>query len=191
VLNIRLVPPGGNINSGPSGGNVDADRSFSFAGVTPGDYRILTITRSQWRGNWFLRSAIVNGRDVLDGSLRIVPGEKTEIVLTYSDRPTEVVGQFTDLNGLPATAYFIVMFPADRAQWLPGSRRILSTRPGNDGQYSIRGLPPGDYLLAALTDLDPQDLFSPSFFEQLTPLAIRVTLSEGQSIKQDYAIRRE
>jgi hypothetical protein len=33
----------------------------------------------------------------------------------------------------------------------------------------MRGVPPGEYLLAALTDLDPQDLFSAMFFEQLVP----------------------
>jgi len=193
LLNIRLLPPGSgsNVGSGPSGGNVDADRSFSFVGVTPGDYRILTIMRSRWRGDWSLRSATVNGRDVLDGPLRIGAGDQTELVLAYTDRPTDVSGQFADSTGRPAPDYFIVMFPADRALWVPGSRRILSTRPGSDGQYSMRGLPPGDYLLAALSDLDSEDLFTPSFFDQLTPFATKVTLAEGQSIRQDLTVRRE
>jgi protocatechuate 3,4-dioxygenase beta subunit len=191
-LNVRLVPPGsgGNIGSGPPGGSVDADRAFRFASVTPGDYRVLTTQRSQWRGDWFLRSAIANGRDALDGALTIRPGDRTELVLTYTDRPTEMTGQFQDETGRPAPDYFIVLFPADRARWTPGSRRIVSTRPGNDGRYSMRGLPPGEYLLAALTDLDPQDLFSASFFEQLVPLALKVTLAEGQPTKQDLTVKK-
>lgn len=192
TLSVRLVPPGSgsSIGSGPPGGNVGADRAFTFTRVMPGDYRVLTTQRASWAGSWGLRSAMANNRDALDGFLTIRPGDTTELVLTYTDRPTEVAGQFQDAGGRPAPDYFIVLFPADRAQWTPGSRRIVSTRPGNDGHYSLRYVPPGEYLLAALTDLDPQDLFSASFFEQLVPVAVNVTLSEGQVARRDLSIKK-
>jgi hypothetical protein len=123
TVNVRLVPPGsgGNIGSGPPGGSVSADRTFTFASVTPGDYRVLTTQRSSWSPSWFLRSAIANGRDALDGSLTIGPGDTTDLVLTYTDRPAEIAGQFQDASGRPAPDYFMVMFPAERARWTPGS----------------------------------------------------------------------
>lgn len=192
TLSIRLVPPGSgsNIGTGPPGGAVSADGTFSFSGVTPGAYRMLTTRRTQAPWNWFLRSAVAGGQDVLNGALTIGPGESPTLVLTYTDRPTEVSGEFQDATGRPAPDYFIVAFPEDRALWTPGSRRIASTRPDNSGLYVMRGLPPGEYLIAALTDLDSQDLYSPAFFEQLIPLALKVTLAEGVVTKRDLRVGR-
>lgn len=192
LLNIRLVPAGsgGNIGSGPLGGMVGADRAFSFFGVTPADYRIVLMMRTHTPWDWWPRSAMANGQDVFDGPLRIGPGDKTELVLTYTDRPTELTGQFEDAAGRPAPDYFIVVFPADRSQRMPGSRRILSTRPDNSGRFTVRGLPPGEYLLAALTDVDSEDLNTPSFFEQLVGPAVRVSLAEGRTTTQDLKIGR-
>ena len=188
ILNLRFVPPGGGaVNSGP-GGPVNADRTFDFGGVTPGEFRLWLVKTAQAAWGWWPRSAIVNGQDLLDGPLRVAPGENPELVLTYTDRPSEISGQFQDTAGRPAPDYFIVIFPADRARWTPGSRRIMSTRPANDGRYAMRGLPPGDYLLAALTDLDAQDLNTPAFFDELIPLAVKITLAEGVVTKQDLRV---
>ena len=110
----------------------------------------------------------------------------------YTDRLTEIGGQFQDAGGRPATDYFIVVFAVDAALRVPGSRRIGRTRPDSDGRYVLRGLPPGDYLLAALADLDNEDLNSASFFEALagSGLAVPVKLAEGVPEKRDLRIGR-
>jgi len=86
--------------------------------------------------------------------------------------------------------YFVVALPADRALWLPNSRRIQSARPGTDGAFSIRDLPAGAYLLAALTDLEPDDLTMPSFLEQLAAQALPVTVRDGERTVQNIRIAR-
>jgi hypothetical protein len=191
TMQIWMLPPGAvALNSGPAGGAVAADGTFAFNGVTPGEYRPVFQSNRAWSGTWFLRSALANGRDTLDDPIKIAAGEDTEWVLRFTDRPTEIAGALQDATGRPATEYFIVVFPEDRARWRPGSFRIRSTRPADDGAFSVRGLPPGDYLLAALTDLESDDLNSSSFLEQLTPLAIRFALAEGQVVTQDLKIGR-
>jgi hypothetical protein len=82
-----------------------------------------------------------------------------------------------------------VAFAADRQFWTPQSRRIRQTRPASDGRFSIKGLPAGDYLLAALTDVERDEWFDPAFLAQLVPAAVRVTLSDGVVTTQNLRIR--
>jgi hypothetical protein len=66
---------------------------------------------------------------------------------------------------------------------------VLAVRPGVDGTYSIRDLPPGDYLLGALTDVDPDEWQDPSFLEAVAPSAIKISLAAGEKKTQNLAIR--
>ena len=193
-LQIRLLPPGsgGNLGTGPAGGVVGADGRFTFEGVTPGRYRMLQMARGNWAGSWRLRSAAANGRESPDGYLSVAPGDPRDLewLLTYTDRPTEIAGTLQDAAGRPASDYFIVVFPEDRQLWTPGSWRLRSVRPSSDGVFSLAGLPPGDYRLATVTDFQPEDLLDPAFLAQLAPLAVAMTLADGQTVRQDLRIAR-
>jgi hypothetical protein len=54
----------------------------------------------------------------------------------------------------------------------------------------LRGLPPGAYYLAALTDLAPANLQDPSFLDEMAKAAVRVDLADGQVLVQDLRIAR-
>jgi hypothetical protein len=163
-----------------------ADGTFSFEGVPPGRYR---LERSTIAGVE-LKSAMWRGVDVLDAGLDVRPGESvTDLVVTLVSRPTELTGRLETAAGAAAPDYYIVAFAADRQFWAPQSRRIRQTRPASDGNFSIRGLPAGDYLLAALTDVERDEWFDPAFLAQLVPAAVRVTLSDGAATTQNLRIR--
>jgi hypothetical protein len=129
------------------------------------------------------------GADGLDGGLHVEGRDPPELVVTVTDRPTEVAGRLQDSSGRPAPEYFILAFPADPARRRPGSYRIRATRPATDGEFSIRGLPPGDYLIAALTDLDTNEWNDPALLEQAARAAVPVSLAEGERARQDLQIR--
>jgi len=90
--------------------------------------------------------------------------------------------------GRPTSDYTIIVFPSDTQYWLPQSRRIQSTRPGTDGTYTVRGLPPGDYLMSAVTDVEPGAWFDPSFLETLKSSSTPIHLSEGEKKTQDLRL---
>ena len=129
------------------------------------------------------------GRDLLDVPLEMTANsaDVRDVVLTFTDRPTELSGTLQTTAGTPAAEYFILVFPADRSLWRPGQRRLRTTRPATDGAFSVRDLPPGDYFVAALTDLDPawQTL---AFLESLAGASVRITIRDGESVRQDLRL---
>jgi hypothetical protein len=177
TVGLTLVPPT----------QVRADGTFESPGLLPGGYRVSSVPPSGWR----LRSAVLDGRDVLDVPLDIDSDrDRSGLVLTYTDRRTELTGMLQAATGAPASDYFVIVFPADRGLWRPDSRRVQIARPGTDGRYSIRDLPAGEYLLAALTDVDPSDLEDPAFFEPLAAAAVKIKLAEGETTRQDVRLVR-
>jgi hypothetical protein len=176
-IGIAYVPPA----------SVRADGTFEVTGITPGTYRVAsTLT-----GGWWLRSAVVNGQDILDRLVQFGNGgDIAGAVLTFTDKHSEIAGALQTSAGDAATDYFVVAFSADRAMWRPGSRRMQSTRPATDGHYSFKDLPTGEYLVVALTDFEPRDLDDPGFLESIAPSALTVTLGEGERKVQDLRLAR-
>jgi uncharacterized protein (DUF2141 family) len=167
-----------------------ADGSFVINGLAPGRYQLLAHDDSPetpWR--WSLKSVLVNGVNVAHAPIDI-SGDIRDVVVTFTNRVTELSGTLQDASGRPASDYHIVVFPADRQGWLPGSARLQTVRPGTDGAYAVRGLPAGEYLIAALTDVEPDEWHDHAFLAQLVPAAITVRLSEGEKKTQDIRIAK-
>jgi uncharacterized protein (DUF2141 family) len=171
-----------------------AEHTFTLAGVVPGEYLLSAslIARAGTVVGWTFRSASVGGHDVTDVPIMIAAGTAVDnAAVSFTDRPTEISGVFEDAGGRPAPEYFIVAFPVNRALWTAGSRRIQQVRPATDGKFTIRGLPAGDYALAATTDVRPDDLLDPAFFGQLlTARPIRISLKDGAKVTQNIRVAR-
>ena len=95
----------------------------------------------------------------------------------------------TDPAGRPAPEYFVLAFPVERSSWTTVSRRIVApVRPATDGRYRIAGLPAGDYWLAVVTTMDPDSGTDPEFLESILSGAIKITVGEGETKRQDLRI---
>ncbi len=162
---------------------VAADGTFTISGVLAGTYVI--------RASSSMESALLNGQDLLDFPL-VIEGDRdvSGIVITIGDRRGELSGRLTDATGSGAPDYTIVAAAADRRYWLPGSRRIVTARPDLNGRYMLNGLPAGDYLVAAVTELETGQQFDPEFLDGLAKAAVRVTIARGGRQTQDLRIAR-
>jgi hypothetical protein len=109
-------------------------------------------------------------------------------VVTLTDQTSELSGSLLDPSGQPSTDYFVVVAPADRAYWMPLSRRIASGRPDARGQFVFRGLPPGEYRLAATTDLVSRDLQEMSALEALLEQSLPFVLGPGEKRTLDIRV---
>ena len=188
-VRVGLVPSGAG-NAGELAQNLpaqlDAAGHFTITGAAPGRY----TARVQGQVQTFtLKSAITGGRDALDFPLEVKPNEDiADITLTMTTKSQELTGTLTDAQGQPASDYSVIVYSADQQYWTPQSRRIVSMRPGTDGRFTVRSLPPGDYLMAAVTDVEPGEWFDPEFLQQLRGASVRVTLNEGAKKTQDLRL---
>ena len=183
TIRVFLTRPGFH----PAEITVDADGSFVHA-VAPGLHLVSAIASGS---TMRLRSALAGDRDLLDSppAFEASTGDMTGVVLTFTDRETVIAGRVLDAVDAPAPACYVVVFPADRALWNEHSRRLTVARPSTDGRFVIRDLPPGDYLVLAVGDLEPGSWWTADVLSRFAPAATAVRIGEDGRTVQDLRIR--
>jgi hypothetical protein len=111
-----------------------------------------------------------------------------DTAIVFTDRLAQVSGSVQNAAGGATTDSTVVLFPTDQTLWLPQSRRIQGVRPSADGTYSFRSLPPGEYHLAAIDDVEPGEWFDPAFLQRLLPAAMKIAVADGEQKVQDIRI---
>jgi hypothetical protein len=188
-LAVRDVAVGADGRFVGRGGAAPPPPRFVIRGAVPGAYRVVPSIGVP--PGFLIESAVFAGRDALDVPLEVKPGEDVAGgVVTFSARAAELSGALTDSAGKPAPDYTLVLFSAESRYWLPQSRRIQAARPASDGRFSFRSLPPGDYRLIAVEDVEPGQWFDPGFLKELVAGSMPVTLGKGEKRTQDVRIGR-
>jgi hypothetical protein len=166
---------------------VEQDGSFTIEGVAAG----LRWIRAQAPRGWSLKSVVVDGRDVIDTPLEVRSAQRlTNVSLVFTDKLAEINGTVADQAGTPMTEYTVLAFPTDGTLWRPAARQIMTTRPDQNGKFQMRGLPPGDYYLAAIDPEVPGEWFEPAFLDQQRRGATRFSLVEGDVKTMDLSVVR-
>jgi hypothetical protein len=164
---------------------VKVDNTFEIHGVH-GPRR---IEIEQLPRGWTLKSVFANGVDVTDRALPFGEPQQSlsdvEVVLT--NHLTELAGGVTDARGDTTRNYALLVFPIDRERWYPGSRFFRRVAPEASGSFAVRGLPPGDYHIAAVSvggvPRDGETAWQdPEFLEPIASRAAFAALTEGQKL---------
>lgn len=163
---------------------VAADGRFEIVGLPGENYG---LTAAPMPPGFWLRSAMLGSTDVLDRGLQFstVSGEM-ELVLTFSDRHTLLSGHVRSGNN--SSAYSVIVYSRDRTMWGEASRRVRMSRALSDGTFSVKDLPPGDYLIAAAPVLGPGVQLDSTFLTSLLSSSTEITLNEGEHKTQDVRI---
>ncbi len=164
------------------------DGRFVFPRVPTGTYTLRINGRPP--AGWALRSVMLGDIDVSDIPFEIAPNQHIEgIVMTLTDRPAEISGTLQTESGEPAPEYTLVVFSADPRYWVAGTRRTRHVRPDVQGRYIAGDLPAGDYLIAAVTDLEDGQWNDPALLAELAASGpIKITVVEGDRKVQDIRI---
>ena len=144
---------------------------------------------------WFVKSVMMDGREVLDEKVWFEPGRHYEDVrIVMTDRRSQARVRVSEANGTPTGEYAAVVFPVQPDRWRSPERYIRAAAPlppsflgtpdpsgtGGEPGRSLRfiGLPSGDYYLIAVDDIEYHATRNPAILEKLARNATRVTIPE-------------
>ena len=182
------------LDMGPSDGEQQAavhqlDGSFNLGNLRPGprQFGVFGVGTGH-----MLEAIYLDGRDITDvavdlsGRVRVTG---LEVVLT--DQVSELSGMVRGQDGAPRADIVVVAFSTTPDLWVADSRWIRTTRPAEDGRYNMRGVPTGDYWLAAvpLVAVELNEWLSPPFLERLRTRARRVSVRKGDFVEADLLAR--
>jgi hypothetical protein len=130
---------------------------------------------------WAVKAILHDGRDVTDAPVDLKSGERlTDLQVVLTHRVTILSGQLVDDNGTPTPDGTVVVFAVERDKWFEDSRFVRAIRPDQQGNYQLMGLPPGDYWVAAVDDVEQGAWSDPAYLESLRQYAQTLTLTEGE-----------
>jgi hypothetical protein len=160
------------------GGSPNPDWTFDFDFlVGPRVVRTLVLP-----DGWFLRGVYRDGDEVTDEIFTFTGNEVVsgiEIVLTTE--AAEVTGTIAGADGQPCGSCTAVVFAEDPARWRHPSRFIQAGRPNQQEVFRLRGLPPEQYLVAAVEEVEDGEWLDPEFLDRLRSRAERLDLRTGRS----------
>jgi hypothetical protein len=180
ALGAVLVPIGTGSMRALSGTQRNAtfdEREFSIPDVLPGRY-LLRVSEIYPSSRWMVKSITMSDQNILDRAVEITSGaDLGNVVVTFTDRITEISGTVTDAAGKPVPVEAVVVFPADSTHWRQPSLLTFVGSTDSSGRYRITGVPPGDYRVG--TGVTAERSALPSLFPKLLPASVAVVVAPG------------
>lgn len=142
--------------------------------VVPGSY---IVSVSSIPPGWYLRSIFVDDMAALDRPAMIsAPG--STITVNLSQVATRLEGGVVDSRSQSVAGATVLIIPASMPNGIVMPNRVRETRTTSGGVFVAEGLPPGDYLVAAVNDAAADAWQDPKVLGQLRTMATRVRLGE-------------
>ena len=178
-LRLSTIPPVRLPFVGSETANIQADLSFTISNVAAGSHLLQVGTLPS---GWALKGIYLAGREVTDQPVDVKGGQTVSgLQVALTDQVTTVTGTVVDSQSEPVSDCFVVAFSTNPAAWRPRSRMIQGVRPDDAGVYKMSGLPPGDYYVAAIGDVEPGSWYDPALLEEMSRGASRMSLQEGDA----------
>jgi hypothetical protein len=183
---VRMPMEDGNDFGDSVSGYVRADDTWKINGIMAGRHYFRVDGLPD---GWHVKRIQRRGGDVTDLPLRFDYSElATDFEIVLTDRTSILRGYVRPAGRDDVQSYAVVAFSTSPLNWRMESRFIKLTYPDDTGAFEFRGLPPGQYYLAATREVDQSDLGDPRTFDRLVSYTGIVTtaISEQQPVvRQD------
>ena len=136
------------------------DGQFVIEGVGPEKYRVTLYSLPE--GTW-LKSVRAGEQEVLDTGLDLSAGVAGNIEITLATGAGQVSGVVQDAKQQPAPGSIVTLVPEPPKPGRNDLYRVATT--DQNGQFTLQGIPPGDYKLFAWEDVEMNAHMDPEFLK--------------------------
>ena len=188
MVMAQPIDPENTMMMGPNQPRVNDDFTFEITGLSEP-----RLVRAMFSGSmdWVLKAVRFRDQDVTDTPIDFVPGRDVDgIEIVFTSKRTDLSGAVTNERGEIDTDATVIIFSSDRERWTAMTRFVRTARPAQDGRYSMRGLPPHDYLIVAVRNVEMGQWQDPDFLESHRDQAVRVSLGDGETKVQDLKVAK-
>lgn len=191
LVRLMATPkdPGPNFPIGGGPPVVHDDLTFELP-ASPGTMMIRAMPMQPGgAATWTMKSVRIDSKEVIDSGIELAVGrDLTGVEIVLTNRMQVVSGLVTNAKGEIAQDVTVLIFSQNAEQRTTG--RFSGTgRLDQNGRYTVRNLPAGDYFAVALDYIDPNRRGSdPNYFEELSQAATRFSLREGETRALDLKV---
>jgi hypothetical protein len=162
------------------------DGSFEIS-LPPG-HVLLRAAPTGGQSTWRLNRVVMQDVDVGDSGIDVPPNATIDnVIVEMTNRTNEVSGRVTDADGTTVRDCFVIVFAQDPARWTVQTRYLAAVRPGSDDLFHARLLP-GDYYVAAMSDVETGAWTDPEFLSHARDRATTFTIADGEKKTIDLKV---
>jgi len=186
-LRVSAISLGDSAGSGfrarnSAAANLKDDGTFLLKDLVEGPSRIVV---SQPPGGSYLKSVKAQGKDITDSAVELHSGDRLQVEVLIAANGAQLSGTVKETSsGSPLPDASILLYPADAQLIGPNSRYIRTTKSGQQGEFSLQGLVPGEYKLCAVLDHESGAEFDPQYLQGLDRASKTITLNGGQAASE-------
>ena len=182
-IDFESAPIGG----GPAPVTIRDDWTFEVAAMS-GVRMVTALTRS----GWILKRAMLNGQDVTDTPLDFREHDVNGVELELTTRISTLTGTVVGADGKAAPDSSVVIFSEDEAKWNLWSRHVTLARPSSTGAFTVRGLPPGNFVAVAIPASVGGEWQDPEFLRKLrfSADASRFSMTDGSAATIKVTVKK-
>jgi hypothetical protein len=153
---------------------VQEDGSFEIKNASGGNYQLAVGSRSEKFRDYYTKSVLLGGREVVDTGFAVSPGMVLDVVV--SAKGAGVEGTVVDREGKPAAGASVVTIPASGKLGRPDAYQ--HARADDGGHFVVRGMNPGEFMVLAFEELQG-DYRAQEFAKEYEGKGKKVELDEG------------
>ena len=174
-IRVYLQPLEPSRLGGAGTGEVRADGLFVVENVVPGRYQVYVIHRSD---EFYLKSVRMGNQEIAGGELDLSAGAApAPLELVLRAGAGQVSGMVMGPENSPALGVTVVAVPEESRR--NESRLYKSVASDQSGQFTLKGLVPGEYKLFAWEEIEPGAYQDPEFLKPFESRGKAITVAEN------------